>query len=143
MDISTFTEIVKRTQVKEPLLFELDHDTIPQMEEILAFQDQYHIQLPEKYIYVLLNYGGGYFGYANIYSLDQESCFYLPKNNEERPEQLLFVADNECGDFYAFPVEQGKCREEVVFYDHEEQRICGTEFSDILEYLVETGLKHS
>lgn len=141
MDFKTFESIVKTVKKECPLLFELDRDRIPSMEEVLAFQERYQVQLPERYIQFLLHYGGGYFGYANIYSLDSESCFYLGNFNEPGAEPLLYIADNECGDYYAFPIRQGRCQDEVVLYDHDQREIQQTEYSDILDYLVKTGLK--
>ena len=72
MDFETFREIVRKVKTEKSLLFELQHDKIPTMEDVIAFQEQYQLILPEKYIQVLLQLGGGYFGYANIYSLDKD-----------------------------------------------------------------------
>lgn len=141
MEFDTFQSIVEKAKVEQPLLFELEHDNIPQIEEISDFQKQYQIQLPKKYIQFLLNYGGGYFGYANIYSFDQNSDFFLPAHNKRELERFLCIADNGCGDDYAFLIEDGQCRDEVVFYDHDDRKAYHTEFSDILEYLVKEGLK--
>lgn len=140
MDFDTFQGIVAQVKAEQPLLLELEHDHIPCMEEILEFQKQHQIQLPEKYIQFLLHYGGGYFGFANIYSFDKDSYFYLPNHNEKGFEEFLYIADNECGDYYAFRIERGKCHDAVLFYDHDEKKMNHTEFSDILEYLVKTGL---
>ncbi len=140
MNFDTFKSIVEKIKVEYPLLMELEHDKIPNEKEIFEFQRQYKIQLPEKYIQFLLNYGGGYFGYANIYSLDKDSCFYLCNYNEKM-DKFLYIADNECGDYYALPVEQGICKDYVVFYNHDDDKYYSTEFSDVLEYLVKTGFK--
>lgn len=140
MDFQTFNKIIKRVKAKEPLLFELEHDDIPAMETIINFQKQHKIILPEKYIQFLLSFGGGYFGYANIYSLDENSYFFIFNHNPAIIKDLLFIADNECGDYYAFRVQDNKCSEEIVFYDHEDNSIKDTDFSDVLEYLVKTGL---
>lgn len=140
MDFQTFHEVIKRVKAKEPLLFELEHDAIPTMENIIDFQKQYRIILPEKYIQFLLSFGGGYFGYANIYSLDKNSYFFISNHNPAIIKDLLFIADNECGDYYAFRIQGEKCNEEIVFYDHEDNTIKDTNFSDVLEYLVKIGL---
>lgn len=143
MDFQTFNKIIKRVKAKEPLLFELEHDDIPAMETIINFQKQHKIILPEKYIQFLLSFGGGYFGYANIYSLDENSYFFIFNHNPAIIKDLLFIADNECGDYYAFRVQDNKCSEEIVFYDHEDNTIKDTDFSDVLEYLVKIGLNQS
>lgn len=141
MKFDTFKSIVDRVQKEKPLLFELEHDHIPSQKDIFKFEQLYHIQLPEKYIQFLFTYGGGYFGYANIYSFDKNSNFYLLNNNPFPLQKCLFIADNACGDYYAFCIENGKCSEAVVFYNHDDKKIYDTEFSDILEYLVKVGLK--
>ena len=140
MDFKTFKEAIKKAKTAEPLLFELAHVNIPTVEEVIAFQKQYQITLPEKYIQFLLNFGGGYFGYANIYSLDKNSSFFIFHHNPAIVKELLFMADNGCGDYYAFRIEGGKCRDEIVFYDHEYNTVQDTDFSDVLEYLIKTGL---
>ena len=140
MDFDTFKEIVGTVKTKYPHFFELEHDKIPTMKDVIAFQEQYQISLPEKYIQFLLNFGCGYFGSAIVYSLDKNSYFSIYSHNPAKVENLLFMADNECGDYYAFRIENGKCREEIVFYDHDSNAIEEAGFSDVFEYLVKTGL---
>ena len=140
MNFETFWEAVEKAKTEKPLLFELQHDNIPTMKDVSAFQEQYQIILPDKYIQVLLNFGGGYFGYANIYSFDKDSYFFIFNHNPVRVTDLLFIADNGCGDYYAFRMEGNKCSEEIVFYDHESKTVQDTDFSDVLEYLVKMGL---
>lgn len=143
MDFETFNKAVQKGKIEKPLLFELQHDSIPTMKDIIAFQEQYQIILPEKYIQVLLNFGGGYFGYANIYSLDRDSRFFIFNHNPVRVADLLFMADNGCGDYYAFRMNGRKCSEKIFFYDHEGNTVQDTDFSDVLEYLVKIGLHQS
>lgn len=140
MEFETFKEVVRTAKTETPLLFELEHDNIPTINDVIKFQEQYQIILPEKYIQFLLNFGGGYFGYAIIYSLDKNSDFFIFNHNPSRVEDLLFMADNECGDYYAFRMEGDKCSEEIVLYDHDSNMIQGVRFSDIFEYLVKMGL---
>ena len=99
MDFETFRKAIKKEKTEKPILFELEHDDIPTMKDVIAFHKQYQILLPEKYIQVLLNFGGGYFGYANIYSIDKDSYFFIFNHNPVKVENLLFIADNGCGDY--------------------------------------------
>ena len=89
MDFQTFNEVIKKVKTKKPSLFELEHDNIPEMENIINFQKQHKIILPEKYIQFLLSFGGGYFGYANIYSLDKNSSFFIFNHNPAIIKNLL------------------------------------------------------
>lgn len=141
MDFETFKKTVKEEKAKKPLLFGLEHDTIPTMKDVTAFQEQYQIIFPEKYIQALLNFGGGYFGYGNLYSLDKDSYFFIMNHNPAQVTDLLFMADNACGDSYAFRVDGRQCGEEIVFYDHESKTVQDTAFSDVFEYLVKVGLQ--
>ncbi len=82
MEFDEFKSMVDAVKIERPKLFKLGHDNIPAKEEFLKFEKLYHIQLPSKYRQFLLAYGGGYFGYTNIYSLDKNSPFYLLNNNK-------------------------------------------------------------
>lgn len=82
MEFTTFSEIVNKTKIEIPTLFDLEHDVIPSVDDILKFEEQNNIQLTEKYKQFLLKYGGGFFGYTNLYSLDRDSDFYLLNYNE-------------------------------------------------------------
>ena len=141
MEFEAFQSVVEQVKARQPLLFELERDRIPEEGEIQAFEQQCGIRLPEKYIQFLRHYGGGYFGFANLYSLDETSYFYLLAHNQAGEKEFLCVADNECGDEYGLKIEQGQCQDAVIFYDHEEKTFCDTGFSDILEYLAAEGLK--
>lgn len=72
MDFDIFNTIVDECKTKKPKLFGLGHDKILNAEEI---------ELPNQYKEFLMKYGGGYFGYTNIYSLDEDSDFYILKHN--------------------------------------------------------------
>ena len=71
------------------------------MKDICQFEEFSGICLPEDYKKLLLKYGGGYFGFANLYSLDKKSQFYIVKNNTFPLGDYLNIGDNGCGDYYA------------------------------------------
>lgn len=141
MDFCTFNTIVEERRVKKPILFGLENDKILSAEEIEEFEKITKITLPEKYKEFIMHYGGGYFGYANIYSLDENSDFYLLKHNNLPFEKYIKIADNGCGDYYLLCIENGKCLEPLFFNDHEAGSVIQTEYMDIFEYLVKVGLK--
>ena len=141
MDFWTFNTIVEECRAKKPILFGLEHDKILSAEEIEQFEKTVQITLPEKYKEFIMNYGGGYFGYANIYSLNIDSDFYLLKHNNLPFDKYVRIANNGCGDYYVLCIENGKCLEPLFFYDHESGSVIQTEYMDIFEYLVKFGLK--
>uniref|UniRef100_UPI00405700C9 SMI1/KNR4 family protein n=1 Tax=Agathobacter sp. TaxID=2021311 RepID=UPI00405700C9 len=141
MNFDNFNTVVEECRAKKPILFGLEHDKILCAEEIEQFEKTVHITLPEKYKEFIMNYGGGYFGYANIYSLDIDSNFYLLKHNNLPFDKYVRIADNGCGDYYVLCIENGKCLDPLFFYDHESDKAIPTEYEDVFEYLVKVGLK--
>lgn len=138
-----FTDFKKRVDIikkKKPLLFGLEHDYIPNMNQIDLWEQQNHIWLPEKYISFLLTYGGGYFGYTTIYSLDTNSDFYILNQNPTPIKKYINISDNGCGDYYMFYVTDNKCQDSILFYYHDSKKVISTNYSDILEYLLTVGL---
>ena len=105
------------------------------------FEKRYSIVLPEKYRLFISEFGGGYFGYANIYSLDINSNYFIMKHKLLVPKSYLPIADNGCGDYYVLKCNGEHCSDSVYFYTHDSQEINDTIYHDILEYLLDIGLK--
>ena len=141
MIFDMFNTIVEERRAKKPILFGLEHDKILSAEEIGRFENTVHIILPDKYKEFIASYGGGYFGYAKIYSLDENSDFYLLKHNNLPFEKYIKIADNGCGDYYLFSIDNGKCLETLYFYDHEVGKVVQSVYEDVFEYLIKVGLK--
>lgn len=97
--------------------------------------------LPEKYKLFIIEFGGGYFGYANIYSLDNSSNYFIMKHKSFVPNVYLPIADNGCGDFYVVKCNGEYCSDKIYYYTHDSQEITETAYHDILEYLLDVGLK--
>lgn len=102
MEYKVFCKLVDDCKKREPVIFGLEHDEILSTDEIEKFEEKIHIELPEKYKQFLSEYGGGYFWYANVYSLDEGSDFYLLHNNDVPVDKYLRIADNGCGDYHDF-----------------------------------------
>ncbi len=142
MDYKLFKDIVEEVKNKKPVLFALESDEIPSQADIDAFEKENGITLPQKYKEFILEFGGGYFGFANIYSLDKSSAFYLLKHNNLPFKKYLKIADNGCGDYYVLKIENAVFKDKIYLYNNEENSIYETEYTDILEYLVKVGLKY-
>ena len=77
MEYDLFRNNVQQVKAKKPILFALETDTPPSIDKIEDFEKIYRMVLPEKYKLFIIEFGGGYFGYANIYSLDNSSNYYI------------------------------------------------------------------
>lgn len=82
MEYEVFERIVDDYKCRKPILFGLEHDEVCSAEQIGDFENMLQIEFSEKYKQFLMNFGGGYFGYANVYSLDKKSNFYLLVHND-------------------------------------------------------------
>ena len=80
MEYDLFRNKVQQVKAKKPILFTLETDTPPSIDKIEDFEKIYRMVLPEKYKLFIIEFGGRYFGYANIYSLDNSSNYFIMKH---------------------------------------------------------------
>ena len=80
MTYNQFIEIVEQIKKTKPILFELEKDKVVSEVDIFRFENDNSIVLPDEYKKFVIEFGGGYFGYSNIYSLDKDSSFVILKN---------------------------------------------------------------
>ncbi len=121
-----FCEAVENARRSHPIWFALSSDGIPSDEIIAKMEERLQIPLPETYKAFLKQYGGGYFGFALVYSCDSNSRHCLTKNVTAewiREHAFLPVVDLETGDLGGFPVENGFCAGTVGIYDHEQNTV--------------------
>lgn len=137
MNIKEFQKLTQKTKEKNPRIFDLDTDVIPTQKDIEQIQNYYKVLFPKSYKEFLLQYGGGYFAFLVVYSLDEESPFFI-KNNVEidyvQDRGFIPVIDFETGDVAGFRIVNGSCEEMISIYNHEEDIIIGTkmDFFDAL-----------
>lgn len=145
MDKIHFQNIVQKMVECQPLLFALDSDAKADEKAINDIEKYYNIILPKAYKEFLTHYGGGYFGYIVIYSCDCDGMFYI--KNEVHKEWMiekgfLPVIDFETGDYLGFEIEEGKCKDIVTMYCHEENELNET-YMDFYEAIIHFGLHFS
>ncbi len=143
MELSEFNSYVINAKNKNPIWFELEHDDPPSLSEIESTQQTLGIEFCPKYIEFLYEYGGGYFAFAEVYSLDANSEFYIAKyNSRESIVEFGYVvlSDNGAGDLYIFSVSEGKASSEVYLLEHESGS-CNLIYEDILEFCKSVGLR--
>ena len=71
---------------------------------------------------------------SDWYIVDQNSKYDNIRKN------YILVSEDGAGDFYGFKSENGVCKPQIHFYDHDEGNWRETEFSNIFEYLKKLGL---
>jgi len=126
MNKREFEELTQSVKIKNPKIFGLDSDCKPTIKDIELMEEYYNIVVPMSYKEFLLKYGGGYFAFIIVYSLDNQSPFYVKKNVSVEfvnDNNFFPVIDFETGDLAGFKVENGICEDSIALYNHEEKII--------------------
>lgn len=142
MEINDFAARVQEERIKRPGIFGLDADCRASVEDIGMIEAYYGVQLPLSYKEFLMQFGGGYFAFVVVYSLDANSDFYLKKNVDPeftKANNFLPVVDFETGDLAGFRIVNGVCEEQMSIFNHDEEGITDLG-QDFFEVLVEYGL---
>jgi hypothetical protein len=145
MDFDVFSAVVEETRLRYPVWFGLDSDPRGTDEDIRIIEGQLSVILPEEYKRFVKTYGGGYFVFTNIFSVNEDSDWHITERNIAigllQSRNFLAVSENEVGDYYGFQVEDGVCNPSVMFYDHELNQVEDTGYKNLYEYLLIVGLK--
>ena len=112
--------------------------------EIADVEHQMGVVLPAKYKEFMMRYGGGVFGFVELFPIvihaadDGEDLRSV--NDREFPDRtFIAVAPVGTGDHWGFPVVDGRCRDEVWFQFHDagEPEL---DAADFLEFVAHHGL---
>ena len=143
MDIREFEELIQKAKTDNPKMFDLDSDNKPSIEYIKSVEKYYGIVFPASYNDFLLRHGGGYFAYTVVYSLDEQSPFYvLNKVAIEfvKTNNFFPVIDFETGDVAGFKIDNCVCEDSIILYDHEKKVVRDLKMG-FYDSLVKFGLK--
>ena len=143
MNVKEFEELTQKVKNKNPRWFGLESDCVPIVEDIELLEKYYGIKFPNSYKEFILQNGGGYFAFTIVYSMDEQSSFYI-KNNVEvefvKEKKFLPIIDFETGDMAGFKINAGMCEELVALYYHEEDVIIDLNI-DLYDALAKYGFK--
>ncbi len=141
MKFEQFEILAKRFQQSKPRWFMLEADRLASAQDVTNAQDALGLNFPIDYIRFLKKFGGGYFAFVNIFSVDPAGEWYIVTMNQEIGRRdFLAISDNGTGDYYGFLVKDVSCAPGIVFLDHENQQIKPTKYPDILTFIVQVGL---
>lgn len=143
MNFEEFKVLVEDTKKRHPVWFGLPPDSPATEEQIQAAEGEIHAAFPEQYRQFLKEYGGGYFGFTVVYSLQYDSDWNIISINEHNKiirGDYILVSENGVGDFYGFRVEKRKCEEALYFFDHETQEWSETALINLFQYIEQKGL---
>lgn len=113
-------------------------------EEIANVEREMAVVLPYKYKAFMMRYGGGAFGFVDLFPLLPASEWddLRTLNDQEFPDRsFVAVAPVGTGDHWGFPVTDGHCHEQVWFRCHDagEDELVAHDF---LDFVASCGLNH-
>lgn len=143
MDFDQFDALAQQIKSRNPVWFESPHDHLASDEDIKRAEEQLTAKFPPEYARFLKAYGGGYFAFVNIFSVDPTSDWYVVSRNATTgAKDFLAVSDDESGGYYGFTVVNGICSSKIRYFDFETMEILHKPvFDSLLEYLLKVGLK--
>lgn len=139
-----FLKQVNDVKQKKPIWFGLEADLVCSQDDIEFIENELSVKLTNEYKTFLMNFGGGYFAFSNIFSGDKDSEWYLISKNKElnllEDKSFLAISENEVGDYYGYKVKDGVCESIISLFDHEENEIKKTIYDDFYNFVLKKAL---
>ena len=145
MDFDAFKELVEKTKNDHPVWFGMESDEIPDEAAVTEAEGKLGAELPADYINFIFEYGGGYFSFSNVFSLEERSDWNLVDLNYKYDairNGYVLISENGSGDFYGFKVVNGVCDSKIYFYDHEVETWQDSTHSNLFDYLEKFALSN-
>ncbi len=144
MKLADFNTIVRQKKKDNPFWFEDEHEILAADDSIKNAENQLSVILPDTYKQFVKYYGGGYFAFTNIFSVDENGEWYIVEKNYDArsylPNNFIAISDDETGGFYGYNVVDGKCNEDVFYWDHDSATIGDKLYKNVFEYITMVGL---
>jgi hypothetical protein len=113
--------------------------------EIADVERRMGVIFPDKYKIFMIRYGGGEFGFVDLFPVVtggqmHEDDLWTVNSREFPDRSFVAVAPVGTGDYWGFPVTDGRCHGEIWFHFHD----AGApqfEAADFLEFVANHGLK--
>jgi len=134
MNLSSFKESVAEKKRDYSFWFDDESDVDATNETIRMAEKELGVVLPQKYKEFVTEYGGGFFAFTNVFSIDLDSNWNILRRNKEAepylPERFIAISDDETGGLFGFLVDEGQCSDNIT------EKL----YSDIFEYVISVGL---
>lgn len=148
MDLAKFDVLAEPLRQKSAAVlaehgFALIEGRTATAEEMISVERQMMVTLPEKYKAFMVHYGGGMFGFVELLPVvagPPEDGDLRIVNDREFPDRgFVAVAPVGTGDYWGFPVTDGRCHDEIWFHFHDagDHELVARDF---LEFVANRGL---
>lgn len=141
---SDLANMIAEMKAAKPFHFQGVRDEPLTEGEIVHFEEQHGVRLPEAYRKHLITEGAGDFAFGSVYSPDPNSGWSLWKEYDYMPSQRSYIlpfSDNGGGDYLCFPIFDGICEDRVVWADHEQDyQVSQSDMNDFRDFIAQTCL---
>jgi hypothetical protein len=110
-------------------------------DDLTAWEQEHGVALPASYRHFAKVHGCGGFVFTTVLSVLAESSYPIAPCLEQVGNDLVPIIDNQCGDYYCFPVLDGTCIDRMVFADHEIGYEATEDGRDFFQFVAEQGLQ--
>lgn len=144
MRFTEFCELVNDLKKKHPIWFELSSKYLPNDTDLYNIEQYYNVTLPDDYKSFLKNYGGGYFGFSQVFSFDTTDKLYIMCNNSiefVKENKFISIADLGTGDLVGYKIQNKVCSNELYFWNHESKNLEKSHYKNFLDFILKEGLK--
>jgi hypothetical protein len=139
-----FLDVATDAMKERPVWFGLDSDGVASEADVVTAETALAVSFPREYRAFVQRFGGGYFAFTNVFSVDAGSDWSIVDRNSALGllnRRFIAFSENGCGDYYGFRLADGVCENAVMFFDHDSGEIHSTDYRDLYEYLVAVGLR--
>lgn len=138
MTIRQLKEFIHNNMLKSSEIFLMDPpDPLATDSDIDKVVDAIGFDLPKLYRDFLIEFGGGSFGFVDIYSVYEFGTHYILKILDlERifiKNGILPVSDDYCGGVYCIKLRE--INDEYIYYSDEEGNLIKTNFYNIYKFV--------
>lgn len=141
-EFDSVVEQAKTTKKIVGLSLAEERERLATEEELAAWEGEHSVVLPPSYHHFARVYGCGGFVFITVLSVLADSSYPISPCLKVVGTGLVPVIDNHRGDYYCFPVVDGKCEDRIVFADHEvEYEVTEYDNRDFLQFVVGKGLE--
>lgn len=145
MKAEDFQRLVEQKRQRNPIWFALDADPAADAASIEAAEARMGVRFPDELRVFWREYGGGYFAFTNVFSVDPNSEWNIEVRNEKLSPELrrwfIAISDPGTGDYYGFRVNDGTTVPAVSVFDHDSRTLKETKYGDLFEFLANVGLR--
>ena len=118
METKEFINFLENEMTTKPNLFLFkENEPKATIEDINNIEKILLGKLPKSFIEFQMKFGGGTFGFTEIFSVCEKSDFYVLSNRNIIEKGFFPVSDDQCGGIYCFKKNNERFEDKIYYLD--------------------------